>query len=413
MNNLQADGQPTGFDTSLREDLRLSALDDFDLLDTPNEEAFDRITRLIRFTFKVPVAFVSLMDAHRLWHKACIGLESGEVERQESFCRYPVASGEPLVIPDAKLDPRVADNPHVTGATGVRFYAGVPLKTGEGHVLGTVCAVDFKPRDFNGEELEVLKDIAAVVMNEMELRKLAGTDSLTGLLSRRAFKERASQAAKLATRHKHALSCIAIDIDHFKQINDTHGHAAGDQVFKTVADACKEALRTTDIIGRLGGEEFAVLLPQTSRHGALEAAEKLRRSVRAVRVQLDKLVLKVTASFGVASVEPYSGDMDMLLAHADEAMYAAKNAGRDRTVMWQGAQTAKRRVLKAGRIVFNNRHSTVDCTIRSLGDQGAGIDVWNAHDVPDRFRLMIGAESRERDCKVLSRADKHVEVDFI
>ncbi|MBP0438670.1 sensor domain-containing diguanylate cyclase [Tianweitania sediminis] len=413
MQDLQPDHRFNGVDTRLNEDLRLSALDELDLLDTPREEAFDRIARLIRYTFKVPVALISLMDAHRQWHKACIGLEAGEAERKDTFCRYPVASGEPLVIPDARLDPRVADNPHVTGPSGIRFYAGIPLKVGSGEVVGTLCAIDFAPREFSEEDLAALQDLAAITMREIELRQVAGTDALTDLLSRRAFKERALSAAKLATRHKQALSCLAIDIDHFKQINDTHGHAAGDAVLKAVATASSRALRTTDLIGRLGGEEFAALLPSTDRRGALEAAEKLRRAVQGVRVELGNVAIRATASVGVASLDPFSGDFDLLLAHADEAMYGAKRAGRNRTVVWQGAQTERRRVLKAGRIVFNNRHSTIDCTIRMLGEDGAGIDVWNSHDVPDRFTLTIGSQGSDRECKVTSRADKHIEVDFV
>jgi diguanylate cyclase (GGDEF)-like protein len=413
MRRLEANHQLENLGSAKVEDLRLSALNEIDLLDTPQEEAFDRIARLVRFIFKVPVAFVSLMDAHRLWHKACLGLDTPELERKDSFCRYPVASGEPLVIQDTRLDPRVSDNPHVTGPTGVRFYAGVPLKTDDGHILGTVCAIDFKPRDFDHEQLQVLIDIAAVVEDAIKLRQLAGTDSLTGLLSRRAFKENALQIGFLAARHNQALSCIAIDIDHFKKINDSHGHSAGDQILVAVATACKEVLRTTDIVGRLGGEEFAVFLPQTGRLGALEAAEKLRRSIRSVRVHTSNSVLHVTASLGVAALEPYSGDVEILLAHADEALYGAKNAGRDRTVLWKGTKTANRRVLKAGRIVFNKRHSTIDCTVRSLGEEGAGIDVWNAHDIPDRFTLALGTESMERNCKVTSRTDKHIDVIFI
>ncbi len=363
--------------------------------------------------FKVPVAFISLMDGHRQWHKACVGTEAYQADRRDTFCRHMVASGEPLVILDAQLDARVADNQHVTVPGGIRFYAGVPLRIADGPVIGTVCAIDVVPRKFDEEDLEALKDLAAVVAREIELRQLAGTDPLTGLLSRRAFQERGLQAARLAVRHEQALSCIAIDIDHFKQINDAHGHSAGDKVLMAVAKACEGALRATDLVGRVGGEEFSVLLPGTSRHGALEAAEKLLRAIRVVRVDLASITLRVTASIGLASLEPFSGDMNALLDRADEALHTAKNAGRDRMVVWQGPQSAQRRVLKTRRIVFNDRFSTIDCTIRSLGDKGAGFDVWNAFDVPDRFTLEIGPHSQQRECKVMSRADKHVEVDFI
>lgn len=120
---------------------RLAALDRLDLLDTPRDEAFARVVRLIQNIFNVPIGLVSLMDGHRQWHMACSSGMDSEAERKDTFCQYPVATGQSLVICDASQDPLFAQNPHVLADNGIRFYAGVPLKTQDGHTIGTVCAV--------------------------------------------------------------------------------------------------------------------------------------------------------------------------------------------------------------------------------------------------------------------------------
>lgn len=399
----------------LREKLRLAALDSFDILDTPREETFDRIARLIQNIFDVPIALVSMMDAHRQWYKACIGFgDNSEVARDESFCRIPVASGEPLVLPDLRSHPDWKDNIYVTGEPGVQFYAGFPLKTVEGHVLGTICAIDTRPRPFGERETSIMTDLAQIVMDELELRRTADTDSLTKILSRRAFRSQAERAVALAVRHKQPVSAVMIDVDHFKMVNDAHGHAVGDQVLVTVAEVCQAQLRATDLFGRLGGEEFAVILPNTDRIGAMDVAEKLRVSIRRKTIEVGNVAMRITASCGVSSLGEGVLELDTLLEEADRALYEAKAQGRDRSVSIVREQTPRprRRVLKAGQIVFNNRFSAIDCTIRSLGEDGAGLDVWNAMMVPDKFTLTINPERAERTCFVTERGEKHIEVLF-
>lgn len=153
-----------------REAARLAAVDRLHLLDTPPEPEFDDIVRLIRQVFGVKVAIVSLFDAHRQWYKACEGLTNTEVARQETFCRYVLDDRQPMVIPDARRDPRFADNPNVTGEPHVRFYAGVPLIARAGEIVGTVCAIDFAPREFDDGDLKILEGFAALAMRLMEMR---------------------------------------------------------------------------------------------------------------------------------------------------------------------------------------------------------------------------------------------------
>jgi diguanylate cyclase (GGDEF)-like protein len=398
-----------------REIDRLAALDAFDLLDTPHDEGLDRVVGLIKEIFTVEIGIVSLIDAHRQWYKSCAGMPVDEMPRQDTFCRYVVDSEEPIIVQDATRDIRFSQHPAVTGEGHIRFYAGVPLKTKTGHTIGTVCAIDCRPRSFGNRDLTILTELSGVAMDRISLMQSAATDSLTEALTRRAFKQEADQLISLALRHQHDLSCIVLDVDHFKRVNDTHGHAAGDEVLKSVAATCKAALRAGDLFGRLGGEEFAILLPHVDREGALAAAEKVRALIAGH--QVGDQALKVTASFGISALSIVGKDIETLLAQADAAMYKAKHTGRNRCVSWSSLpaeQTvgARRRVLKAGSIVFNDRRSTVDCTVRSLGSDSAGLSVSNSAGIPAEFLLSIKGEGFETRCRVIAQDRQNLEVAF-
>lgn len=243
-----------------------------------------------------------------------------------------IASDEPLIVRDATLDPRFANHPFVVAPPSIRFYASAAVQTRDGHNIGTLCVADHKARKFSARDIDVLSEFAGLVMDELELRALAARDGLTGVLSRRAFKEEATRAVELAERHDSPLSCISLDIDHFKSVNDRFGHAAGDIVLQAVVEACAGTLRRTDRMGRLGGEEFSVLLPKTDLAGALEAAERMRMTIAERLIDLGDSKIAVTASFGIASVGTNVRDVDALLRHADMALYEAKGAGRNRCV---------------------------------------------------------------------------------
>jgi len=397
---------------------RLDALARYDVLDTPPEECFDRITRLVTRIFDVPTSTITLIDGHRQWFKSRQGMEASETGLNRSLCHRAVLSGAPLIVENALADGRVAENPCVVGEGGIRFYAGIPLRTPDGNAIGTLCALDTKPRTFTAHDTEILSELASLVMSELELRALARTDALTGAMSRRAFRDEAARAVALARRHRHDLSLLMLDIDHFKRVNDTYGHAAGDRVLSAVHATCREGLRASDGIGRLGGEEFAILLPLTPSAAAVEVADKVRSSIARQRVTVADESIAVTASFGIAGLDRSVADLDTLLERADAALYAAKADGRNRSSLWQAAASAppppalRRRVLKAGRISFNGGRSTIDCTVRSLSDSEAGLDVVTTADVPDRFKLHILADDVYRGCQVLTRSDSRIEVAF-
>ena len=404
-------------DAIQREKDRLAALEQLDLLDAPRDEGFERIVRLIKQIFTIDIGIVSLIDGHRQWYQSCSGLSAEEVPREDTFCRHVVDCEEPVIVQDATRDPRFSQHPTVTGADHVRFYAGVPLKTKDGHAIGTVCAIDRRPRSFGARDLAILEELAGVAMDRIELLQSAATDGLTEALTRRAFKQEAEQLISLALRHHHDLSCIVLDVDHFKRVNDTHGHAAGDDVLKSVVSACKATLRAGDLFGRLGGEEFAVILPHVDREGALATAEKLRAAIAAEVIRGEFGALHVTASFGTSALSIVGKNIETLLAQADAAMYQAKNTGRNRCVSWSSIHTdhpigARRRVLKAGSILFNDRRSVIDCTIKSLGLDSAGISVSNSAGIPPEFTLSIKGEGFETNCKVIAQDRQHLEVAF-
>ncbi len=146
---------------------RLAALRSLNILDTPAEERFDRITRLAQRLFELPIALISLVDANRQWFKSCQGLDVPETDRSDSFCAHTILEDDVLVIPDATADPRFSDNPLVTGAPFIRFYAGCPISGPDGSKLGTLCIIDRRPRQLNANQVAVLRDLTAWVSTEM------------------------------------------------------------------------------------------------------------------------------------------------------------------------------------------------------------------------------------------------------
>lgn len=315
-----------------REAGRLAALQQYDILDTPPEESFDRITRLAKSALQMPIVLVSLIDADRQWFKSRQGLEVTETPRDISFCTHAIEQDEPYIIRDALRDARFRENLLVTGKPNIRFYAGVPLKTPDGYNIGTLCALDTKSRDLSDLEVDLIRDLARLVVNELELRRIAATDSLTGAQTRRSFHLAVEREIDRARRYERSVSCIAFDIDRFKSINDTHGHAAGDAVLQSLAALCQSRLRSVDLFGRLGGEEFAIVLPESDRLGAMEVAERLRQDIANTPISDGDDLIGVTASFGVSVFSGQDETPQNLLRRADAALYEAKRTGRNRTV---------------------------------------------------------------------------------
>lgn len=174
------------------------------------------------------------------------------------------------------------------------------------------------------------RDLTAHKKLQSELESLATTDSLTGLANRQAFLHRAEKEFLRAQRFSRPLSVVMIDIDHFKPINDHHGHAVGDAVLQQMTAICQSSLRGSDFMGRIGGEEFALLLPDTPMANAMYVAERMREQLSKTGICVENgITLGITASFGVAIVKETDREFNQLLERADVAMYHAKHGGRN------------------------------------------------------------------------------------
>jgi diguanylate cyclase (GGDEF)-like protein/PAS domain S-box-containing protein len=179
----------------------------------------------------------------------------------------------------------------------------------------------------------VVRDITGRHQTEERLRAQARTDELTGLCNRRHFLELLAGEFERFRRHRTVFSLLMIDADLFKQVNDTHGHHAGDLVLQEIARLCRANLRALDTVGRIGGEEFAVLLPSTGPQGAYAVAERIRQAAAAMVVRHEQAEIRLTLSLGVAVVRADTRDPEELLHDADQALYAAKAGGRNRTIL--------------------------------------------------------------------------------
>ncbi|USU03857.1 sensor domain-containing diguanylate cyclase [Sphingomonadaceae bacterium OTU29LAMAA1] len=313
------------------DDARLAALRRLDVLDSAVEEPFEKIVTLVRTVLGVPMATVTLVDRDRQWFKARRGIDVAETPRSISLCTHTIQQREALIIGDTHGDPRFADNPLVTGAPHIRAYAGIPLRTPDGYNVGSLCAMDTKARAFTPADIAILTNCAHIVSDELELRMVAQVDFLTGALTRRAFVEQAEREIARAARYHRPSTIVMLDVDHFKSVNDTYGHAAGDQVLHQLAELATLTLRPSDVFGRLGGEEFALLLPETGGDDAVIAAERLRMAIAANVIRLaDGQDLRITASFGVAALAADTS-VAAWLERADTMLYAAKAGGRNQT----------------------------------------------------------------------------------
>lgn len=448
----------------------MASLRNYAILDTPNEAAFDDFTVLASRLLDTPIALISLVDERRQWFKSQVGLDACETPREWAFCAHALEQLHVLEVPDALTDTRFANNPLVLGEPSIRFYAGAPLATPDGAVLGTLCVIDSKPRQLTDLERDTLTRLARQVVHLLELRRVsvllnnnevlwrrlfnasaepswllegqrfidcnqaavdemgyqskalllaahpnalspplqldgqaslvlgetllerarqegqirfawqlqradgstfpaevtltrfdeanrsllcaqwrnverqqqhqqrlehqASHDTLTGLPNRGLLGQRLAQALSLSRRHDHTGALLFVDLDHFKQINDVHGHAVGDALLMAVAKRLQGLLRAEDTLARVGGDEMLVLLPELganltqARAQAALTAQKLMAALSRP-FELPQCTLTVQASLG-GTVFPKTPEEtpDDLVKESDKAMYQAKAQGR-------------------------------------------------------------------------------------
>lgn len=325
---------------------RLNALHAYDILDTVAEISFDRLARAAADLCDAPMALVSLVDEGRQWFKARVGVEVGELPRGMAFCAHAIQADTLFVVPDATCDVRFADNPLVTGDLGLRFYAGAPLITAEGHRLGALCILDSSSRvdGLTDTQSRVLVALAAQVVSELELRRALSDlrwslhhDALTTLPNRLLFHARLETelAISAASGGNRRIGLALLDLDHFKQVNDIYGHRAGDELLRAVAERLRGFVGPGETAARLGGDEFTIVLPDCGGDEAVERRLADLLKLLAEPFDFEGHLLDSRGSIGVACFPDQGRDAATLLKHADIAMYRAKAAGRGTTWMYR------------------------------------------------------------------------------
>lgn len=209
-------------------------------------------------------------------------------------------------------------------------------------LVGTIAFLFILGMGYSAQRLRRDSFLARMRLQEAnrQLERLATLDYLTGCANRRHFYAMAEAELARCRRYGRPMGLIILDADHFKAINDRFGHAAGDAVLRALAGTLRAGLRDLDVLGRIGGEEFALLLPETPRHESLSIAERLRRHLAESRIDYEGRELAVTASFGVTAREPGDGNVDAIIRRADRALYEAKAAGRNCTAVSDSDRTA-------------------------------------------------------------------------
>ncbi|MCX8024068.1 MAG: diguanylate cyclase [Thermanaerothrix sp.] len=263
--------------------------------------------------------------------------------RESGYAAKALREGRPILIPDARADDEVRYDGEIEEVRQVRSAIAAPMFLHEEPVGVITLDCSHETHAFTLEDLELLKafaDQAAIAIRNVRLyereKHLAITDELTQVYNRRYALQLAEREIERARRYQRPLAMILADIDHFKLVNDTYGHLAGDEVLRDLAQRCRRQLRDFDVLGRYGGEEFLVVLPEADAEAALGVAERLRRAVAETPFNGGAHHIQVTLSLGVVAFIRDHPDLNLWLTRVDAALYQAKASGRNRAVLWQG-----------------------------------------------------------------------------
>lgn len=340
------------------DEARLEALRRYRILDSLAEQAYDDVVRVASALCGTSQAMVSFVDETRQWFKARFGLREEQTPRDIAFCDVAIRRPDAvLVVNDASEHPVFRHYPQVTGPDHLRFYAGAPLVTPDGFALGTVCVLDSEPHELSPAQVEGLESLARLVIHLLELRRSelegrrqlverelttqsllryqreleaqkteleeeARRDALTGLLNRSGLQ----RATELGWAGTGPFSVAVLDLDHFKRVNDTLGHSAGDEVIRIAAEEISRGVRGDDVAARYGGEEFLLMMPATPLAAAVTVVERIREAIAA----RSDLPTPVTLSAGVAAGVAGRDAPEQVFRAADQALYLAKRRGRNR-----------------------------------------------------------------------------------
>ncbi len=336
------DPQPAAPDPELA---RLQALHSLALLDTPGEDGFDMITELLANAMQVPAALITLVDQDRVWCKSRHGTDLVQFPRLPGLSASVIESDGVYVVEDALADARTCDHPLVTGSFGLRFFAAVPLRLRDHHAVGTLSAVDFKPRTPSRAQLRSLELLGQLATDRMELRRGArraqgmqrrlheieaqlgqsgAHDRLTGAWNLGAVMVLLGQAHARSLRDGGTLAVMMLEVDALGKLQQELGAAAVDQILQAVHVRLKDTLRGGDAIGRVGGERFLCLLESFAVDSARMVAERCRGAVARLPLPVDRGgtpgQAMVSLSIGLILVHPNAGIAPELLVQRAELM---------------------------------------------------------------------------------------------
>lgn len=330
--------------TAMQTQTALVALSQCHLKATEEEKAIECAVRIAAQALKADYSAVALLDPddrlilRAAWGQATkrvIGMELEQGDKSQTG--YTILREEPVLVQDYSQLTGFSVPPLVSQYK-ISSGLSVPMLS-RGKVIGAMLAHSKTPRHFNQENIPILSLIAnqtAITIDKIRLheetRQLAFTDELTSLYNRRHFIKLAEREVDRAIRYKHSLAFIMFDLDRFKQVNDSYGHPAGDQVLKTVASLVRQELRDIDLLGRYGGEEFVILLPETGRKGARALAERLRKRIAQTQINIAQEKISITISLGVSILSPDCNNLANLIEASDKALYSAKETGRNKTI---------------------------------------------------------------------------------
>lgn len=332
---------------------RLAAFDGLGILYSPSEERFDRITRLARKVFDVPIALVSLVAEDCQWFKSAQGLAADQTSREISFCGHAILRDDTMVVPDALADERFADNPLVTGPPFLRFYAGHPVEY-KGKKLGTLCLIDQEPRTFSASDREDLRSMALWVQNEIsvtalseaqvELLKELGAakrqsmiDPLTKTWNRQGIEELLAREVARSRREQTAVSIMLADIDNFARVDESHSPAISEAVLMETAQRIRTAVRPQDLIGRMERDRFLLFLSDCNTNRAAGIAQRILTAIHEKPFAAADQSVAVSISVGAACVASAE--------HADISALTALAGGALREARQDGGKRARLRTL--------------------------------------------------------------------
>ncbi|GLR66216.1 GGDEF domain-containing protein [Acidocella aquatica] len=330
------------------ESIRLQTLEAYEILDSEEEKSYGDIARLAAFICGTQTALISFFDRDRQWIKArfsnsAFAEKAQSLPRSHAFCDLTIAQPDPIiVVADMQQDPRFSGATNITAPAKLRFYAAVPLISPAGAVLGSLSVLDKRTRTLSPEQASALETLARQIMELLDMRRTviglsaanarlgqqSITDALTGIPNRRAYDQKLNEEVSRARRTGAPLSLLMVDIDLFKQYNDTFGHLAGDSALQSVARVLLASLRPYDFLARYGGEEFVIVLPATDLSDAILVAER----VRALVANSEFPHRKFTISIGVARLDVEAG-LKAMVQTADNGLYRAKASGRNKVVV--------------------------------------------------------------------------------